>query len=69
MIKTAIITLVGAGVLGTGAQTFTPQSLHMTAGAIVIGLDADGFQVESAENPDFAVTLKTKGERQFSLHF
>ena len=69
MIKITLATLIGAGLIGTGAQTFTPTSLDVTAGSVKIELASQGFKIDAADAPDFAVTLKTKGARTFTLRF
>lgn len=69
MIKMTLATLIGAGLIGTGAQTLTPKALDVTAGSVKIELAGQGFKIDTAATPDFAVTLKTKGERTFTLRF
>lgn len=69
MIKTTLITLIGAGVVGTGAQTFTPQSLNVTAGHLQLEVGAEGLNVDVTAKPDFAVTLETTGDRHFTVRF
>lgn len=67
MLKTTIITLAGAGALGTGAHTFTPQTVEITAGSIMMEVGGNGFNVDIAQTPDFAVTIKSKDDRQFTV--
>lgn len=67
MIKLALISIVGAGVVGTGAHTLTPQTLEIAAGSVVFELGADGLEIDAAIRPDFAVTLTTKGDRAFTV--
>lgn len=69
MIKITLATLIGAGALGTGAHTFTPQSLNVTAGSIVFEAGVNGLKVDVASIPDFAVTVTTKGDRAFTVRF
>ncbi len=69
MIKITLITLISAGVIGTGAQTLTPQTLDIAAGAMVVQLSSDGVNIDAAASPDFAVTLTTKGNRAFTVRF
>lgn len=69
MIKITLATLLGAGLIGTGAQTFTPQSLDIAAGSVVFELSGQGLKVNAAARPDFAVTLTTKGDRAFTVRF
>lgn len=69
MIKITLATLLGAGVIGTGAQTLTPQSLEIAAGSVVFELGSNGLNIDAAIHPDFAVTLTTKGERAFTVRF
>lgn len=67
MLKATLITLTGAGVIGTGAQTFSPQSVEITAGSIILEMAPTGFSVDVAANPDFAVTVKSRDERQLTV--
>ena len=69
MIKATLITLISAGVLGTGAQTFTPQSLNVTAGHLQVEIGAQGLNVDVTAKPDFAVTSQATGEREFTVRF
>lgn len=69
MIKITLATLISAGVIGTGAHTFTPQSLNVTAGAVVFEAGNQGLKVDVAPTPDFAVSLTTKGDRTFTVRF
>ena len=67
MIKALTLTLVGAGVIGTGAQTMTPQKLEISAGVMVLEVGTSGLTMDVAETPEFGVTLTAKGDRQFTL--
>lgn len=69
MLKAAFITLIGAGTLGTGAATFTPQTLAVTAGSVSLELGAAGVEMNVAQKADYSVTLTTRGEREFTLRF
>ena len=67
MFKAITLTLVGAGVIGTGAQTMTPQKLEISAGMMVVELGANGLNLDVANSSEFGVTLTTKGERHFTI--
>lgn len=69
MLKAALITLIGAGTLGTGASAFTPQNLAVTAGSVSLELGTNGAHMNVAETPEFSVTLSTKGQREFTIRF
>lgn len=69
MLKAALITLIGAGGAATGAATFTPQTLAVTAGSVSLELGTHGIYMNVADTPDYAVTLTTKGARDFTLRF
>jgi len=67
MFKAITLTLVGAGVIGTGAQTITPQKLEISAGIMVVEIGADGLNMDVSSTSEFGVTLTTKGERNFTI--
>lgn len=69
MIKIIFASLIGAGAIGTGAHTLTPQTLEISAGSVVFEVGADGLNIDAASRPDFAVTLTTKGDRAFTVRF
>lgn len=69
MIKITLATLIGAGVIGTGAQTFTPQELNIAAGIVVFQVAGDGVHLNVADAADFSVTLTTKGQKAFTVRF
>ena len=67
MFKAIIITLIGAGVIGTGAQTFTPEKLEISAGMMVLEIGSDGLNMNVSDSSEFGVTLTTKGARNFMI--
>jgi hypothetical protein len=69
MLKVALITLISAGTLGTGVATFTPQNFIVTAGSVNLDVSAQGVHMNVVQEPEFSVTLTTKGEREFTVRF
>lgn len=67
MIKALTITLIGAGVIGTGAQTVTPQTVEISAGVIAMEFGGEGFNVSVNETAEFGVTVSTANDRQFTI--
>ena len=67
MFKAIILTLIGAGVIGTGAQTLTPQKLEISAGVMVVEFGAEGLNMDVSTSSEFGVTLITKGDRNFTI--
>ena len=67
MIKALTLTLIGAGVVGTGAQTITPEKLEISAGGMVLEIGTAGLEMDVAETPEFGITLTANGDRQFTL--
>lgn len=69
MIKVAIISLIGVGGLGLNAQTVTPKSIELNAGAIVLSADAEGIKTDVSNESNFAVRIKTKNDRVIAIRF
>ena len=69
MIKTITLSVIGAGLVGTGAQTFTPQALQLTAGSISIEAGVQGVNINTVNQLDFSITIKAKDERAFTIRF
>ncbi len=67
MFKAITITALSAGVLGTGATTLTPQTLEISAGALIVEVGSEGLNFDVNAKPDFGFTLTTKGDRQFTV--
>lgn len=69
MIKVAIISLIGVGGLGLNAETVTPKSIELNAGAIVLSADAEGIKTDVSPESNFAVRIKTKNDRVIAIRF
>ncbi len=69
MIKVAIISLIGVGGLGLNAETVTPKSIELNAGAIVLSADAEGIKTDVSNESNFAVRIKTKNDRIIAIRF
>jgi len=69
MVKSTILILAGAGIIGTGSQAVAPQSFELSAGAISVEVSGEGVTTKANENPELGVTILTKGNRQFTLRF
>jgi len=68
MIKSAIIiTLAGAGAIGTGGTVLGPQAFQISAGSVVYEISKDGLEVERNDKAEFGVTFVTKGNRQITI--
>lgn len=69
MIKVAIISLIGVGGLGLNAETVTPKSIELNAGAIVLSADAEGIKTDVSNESNFVVRIKTKNDRVIAIRF
>lgn len=69
MIKVAIISLIGVGGLGLNAETVTPKSIELNAGAIVLSADAEGIKTDVSNESNFTVRIKTKNDRVIAIRF
>jgi len=69
MVKTTIIALAGAGVIGTGGQAVAPQAFEIAAGAITMEITADGIESRPNETPLLGITWVTKGNRHITIRF
>lgn len=69
MIKTALVTLMGAGIIGTGSQTLSPQDLELAAGSVSVTLSAEGFETVVNTKPEYAIRLSMKSGRSVALRF
>ena len=67
MLKATLITLMSAGAIGTGAHTFSPKGVEITAGSIIIDVSQTGLELDVAAQPDFAVTVKSHEDRQLTI--
>ena len=67
MIKAITITLISAGVIGTGAHTFQPEALELTTGSALLEMSAKGLIIKTTDNPDFAISFRLKDERRLSF--
>jgi len=67
MLKTILVTAVGAGALGTGAQTLSPQAIELTTGPVKITAASDGITTAVADTAGLAITIKTKSGRNIRL--
>jgi len=69
MIKTAILVLAGAGIIGTGSQAIAPPSIELSAGAIAYEVSTEGLKAKTNANPEFGITIVTKGNKQLTIRF
>lgn len=69
MIKTTILVLAGAGIIGTGSQTIAPPSIELSAGAVAYEVSTDGLKAKAKANPEFGITVITKGNKQLTIRF
>lgn len=69
MIKSTILLLAGAGIIGTGGQAMGPQAIELSAGAVAYEVSTQGLDVKTNENPEFGITIVTKGNRQLTIRF
>jgi len=69
MVKTAIVTLTGLGVIGTGGQAVAPHSLEISMGAVTAEITAEGVESQRNESPEFGITWVTRGEKQITIRF
>ena len=69
MIKSTIIILAGAGIIGTGSQTVSPQAFEISAGAIAYEISVDGLKAKANKTPEFGMTLITKDQKELSIRF
>lgn len=69
MVKTAIVTLAGLGVLGTGTQAVAPQSLEVSMGAVTTEISAKGVESQRNKTPEFGITWVTRGDKQITIRF
>ena len=69
MVKTAIVTLAGVGVLGTGGQAIAPQSLEISTGAVTTEITKDGVESRKSASPEFGITWVTQSNKQITIRF
>jgi len=69
MIKVTLISLIGVGGLGLNAESLTPKSVELTAGAIVISADHEGIKTDVSNESDFAIKLNMKKGRVIAIRF
>lgn len=69
MIKITLISLIGVGGLGLNADSMTPKSVELNAGAIVFSADAEGIKTDISDESDFAVRIKMQKGRVIAIRF
>jgi len=69
MIKIALLTLISAGLIGTGAHTLSPQELELAAGSVSVTASSDGFETVVNTQPEYAIRLSLKSGRSIALRF
>ena len=67
MIKTALITLCSAGLLGAGARILTPQGVKIIVGPMVLEIDSQGLTKSRADAPDFVIIVAGRDNGEFKL--
>ncbi|MBC6403885.1 MAG: hypothetical protein GDA39_09410 [Hyphomonadaceae bacterium] len=67
MIKTTLITLCSAGLLGTGVHILTPQSMKIIVGPMVLEIDSEGLTKSRADVPDFVIIVAGRDNGEFKL--
>jgi len=66
MIKSTLLILTGAGLLGTGAG---PEAFQVSAGNVAYEITTDGLETVQKTSPEFGITIVTKGKRQLTIRF
>ncbi|NNE56904.1 MAG: hypothetical protein HKN36_02250 [Hellea sp.] len=69
MIKSTLIILASAGVIGTGSHAVGPQAFEISAGNVAYHISADGVETIASEAPQFGVSFITKGDRRITFRF
>ena len=69
MIKIALVTLMSAGIIGTSAQTLSPQELELAAGSVSVTVSSEGFETVVNTQPEYAIRLSLKSGRSVALRF
>lgn len=69
MIKITLVTLMSAGIIGTGAQTLSPQDLELAAGNVSVTVSGEGFETAVNTKPEYAIRLSLKSGRSVALRF
>ncbi len=68
MIKTTAAIILGASVIGTGAQGFTPKSMQIAAGGLAIEVGRSGFDLTAQAQPEFSLSLISEQGRRLTLN-
>lgn len=69
MIKSIVVILAGAGLLGTSGQTVSPKAFEISAGSVAYQITTEGVETSKTQSPEFGVTLITKSDRQLTIRF
>jgi|GEM_PF-2453049 len=69
MIKITLLTLMSAGLIGTGAQTLSPQELELAAGNVSVMASSEGFETVMNTKPEYAIRISLKSGRSVALQF
>ena len=69
MIKSTIILLTGAGIIGTSSQAVAPQGFEISAGNVTYQMTAEGFEAVASESPQYGVSIVTKNDGRITLRF
>ena len=74
MLKTIAVTLIGAGIIGTGAQTLpvdpvSPKTVELTAGTLMVQVGGKGISTKRAKEPGFAITVRLVKDQTLTLKF
>jgi len=69
MIKSTLIVLASAGVIGTGSHAVGPQAFEISAGNVAYHISAEGVETVASESPEFGVSFITKGDKRITFKF
>lgn len=70
MIKTALITLIGTGLVGTGAvqADLTPETVEMTAGFVKVEFGGpDGLNARMTKTMAFNIRMKSEDGKTITI--
>lgn len=70
MIKIALITLIGTGLVGTGAvqAELTPKNVEVTAGFVKVEFGGpDGFNTKITKTMEFNIRMKSENGKTVTI--
>lgn len=69
MVKITLITLMSAGIIGTGAHAISPQQVELAAGNLHLTASPAGLETDVKSDPEYAVKLRLKSGRYIAVRF